>query len=58
MVGYNSTSDSLGIETNRGHATEVLPMLRNLPIKRTWAGLMPFSLDGNPIIGEIPQFNN
>ena len=58
MVGYNSTPDSLGIETNRGHATEVLPMLRNLPIKRTWAGLMPFSLDGNPIIGEIPQFNN
>jgi len=58
MIGYDSTPDSLGIETNRGHATEVLPLLRNLPVKRTWAGLMPFSLDGSPIIGEIPQFDN
>ncbi len=58
LVGYDSAPDSLGIEINYGHATEVLPLLRGLPIKRTWAGLMPFSLDGNPIIGAIPQFDN
>ena len=57
-LGFDSTPDSLGIETNRGHATEVLPFLRELPVKRTWAGLMPFSLDGGPIIGEIPQYDN
>ena len=58
MVGYDSTPNSLGVETNRGHATEVLPMLRSLSIKRTWAGLMPFSLDGKPIIGEVPRLDN
>jgi len=36
-------------------AVEVLPFLRELPIKRTWAGLMPFPLDGAPIIGKIPH---
>ena len=44
-----------GIEANRGHAAEVVPMLAQVPIERTWAGLMPFSLDGAPIIGRIPQ---
>ena len=58
MVGLNSTPDPLGIESKRGHATEVLPLLRSLPIKRTWAGLMPFSLDGSPIIGEVPLLDN
>ncbi len=58
MVGLNSTPDPLGIESNRGHATEVIPLLRGLPIKRTWAGLMPFSLDGKPIIGEVPPLDN
>jgi sarcosine oxidase subunit beta len=58
MLGYNSTPDLAGIETNKGHASEVLPLFQDLPIKRTWAGLMPFSLDGRPIIGKIPQFDN
>lgn len=53
-LGYNTTPAPSGIEVNRGHATEVLPLLSNLPIKRTWAGVMPFSLDGAPIIGRIP----
>jgi sarcosine oxidase subunit beta len=26
-------------------------------IARTWAGLMPFSLDGRPVIGSIPQLD-
>lgn len=58
LVGYNSSPDLTGIETNRGHAAEVLPLLQYLPIKRTWAGLMPFSLDGRPLIGKIPQLDN
>jgi len=59
VVGYDdSDPDSLGIEINQVHATEVLPMLSSLPIKRAWAGLMPFSLDGYPVIGAIPQFDN
>jgi sarcosine oxidase subunit beta len=58
MIGYNYTIDANGIEVNLGHATEVIPMLSQLSISRTWAGLMPFSLDGKPIIGKIPQLDN
>jgi sarcosine oxidase subunit beta len=57
LVGYNTTPDPAGIEINHTHATEVLPFLRELTITRTWAGLMPFSLDGAPLIGNIPQRN-
>ena len=32
----------------------MLPFLASLPIARTWAGLMPSSLDGKPLIGRIP----
>lgn len=55
MAGYDTTVEPTGIETNKGHATEILPMLSSLPVARTWAGLMPFSLDGTPLIGAIPQ---
>jgi sarcosine oxidase subunit beta len=58
MVGYDKTVDAAGIEANFGHVTEILPMLGWLSINRTWAGLMPFSLDGRPIIGRIPQLDN
>ena len=58
MVGYDKTADAAGIEVNLGQATEVLPFLGELSITRTWTGLMPFSLDGRPIIGKIPQLDN
>lgn len=54
LVGYNTTPDPAGIEVNHQHASEVLPMLRTLTITRTWAGTMPFSLDGKPLIGKLP----
>ena len=52
-LGYNTTPDPSGIEVNRGQAAEVVPLVVDLPIARTWAGLMPFSVDGSPIIGRI-----
>jgi sarcosine oxidase subunit beta len=54
QVGWNTTPDPAGIEVNRGHAIEVLPFLGELKIARTWAGLMPFPLDGKPLIGRVP----
>jgi sarcosine oxidase, subunit beta len=54
QVGWNTTPDPSGIEVNRGHATEVLPFLAELKVARTWAGLMPFPLDGKPLIGRVP----
>ena len=58
LVGYNKTPDAAGIEVNRGQAIEVIPALREVPVSKTWAGLMPFSLDGKPLIGKIPQLEN
>ena len=55
MTGYDKAVDPAGIEVNFGHAAEVLPMLGTQSISRTWSGLMPFSLDGRPIIGRIPH---
>ncbi|MEX1197385.1 MAG: FAD-dependent oxidoreductase [Pseudohongiellaceae bacterium] len=52
-LGYNATPDPAGIEVNRRHAAEVIPLVAGLPIARTWAGVMPFSIDGAPIIGRI-----
>ena len=58
LVGYNKTVEAAGIEVNFGHVAELLPMVGHLSIARTWAGLMPFSLDGRPIIGKIPHLEN
>jgi glycine/D-amino acid oxidase-like deaminating enzyme len=58
LLGFVSTPDSKGIEVNRDHAISVLPFLADLPIARTWAGLMPFPLDGKPLIGRIPGRQN
>jgi sarcosine oxidase subunit beta len=55
LVAYDTTPDPAGIAVNREHAAQVLPFLASLRVSRTWAGLMPFSLDGKPIIGRIPQ---
>jgi glycine/D-amino acid oxidase-like deaminating enzyme len=54
LVDENTTPDPAGITANREHAAGVLPFLRDLPAARTWAGLMPFPLDGRPLIGRIP----
>ncbi len=53
-VGERLTVDPAGIAVNRDHAASVLPFLSDLPAARTWAGLMPFPLDGKPLIGRIP----
>jgi sarcosine oxidase subunit beta len=58
LLGYEMTPDPKGIEVNHDHAISVLPFLAELPIARTWAGLMPFPLDGKPIIGRIPSREN
>ncbi len=58
MVGYDKSVDTNGTEVNLGQAAEVLPFLAGHSVNRTWAGLMPFSMDGKPIIGKIPQLDN
>ena len=55
LVGYDKMADPNGTEVNFGHTAEILPFLSSLSIDRAWAGLMPFSLDGRPVIGKVPQ---
>ena len=57
-VGYDRTVDAGGIAVNFSHTAEILPFLGHQAIDRTWSGLMPFSRDGRPIIGKIPQLDN
>jgi sarcosine oxidase, subunit beta len=58
QLSNSKIPDEAGIEVNRNHAIEIFPFLRQFPIKRTWAGLMPFTLNLEPIIGKIPQREN
>lgn len=57
-LGFNKDLNASGLEVNKGHATEVLPLLSELPISTTWSGLMPFSKDGKPLIGRVPGNDN
>ncbi|MCE2502278.1 MAG: FAD-binding oxidoreductase [Dehalococcoidia bacterium] len=58
MLGYDRMVDAGGVEVNFSHTAEILPFLGQQSISRTWSGLMPFPLDGRPIIGRIPQLGN
>ena len=58
QLTHSKTPDEAGIEANRNHVIEIFPFLHQFPIKRTWAGLMPFTPNLEPIIGKIPQYEN
>src|SRR6266487_3367114 len=58
QLSNSKTPDEAGIALNRNHVIEIFPFLRKFPIKRTWAGLMPFTSNLEPIIGKIPQHEN
>src|SRR5262249_38399304 len=42
------------LHRSRLRAARYAPALRDLPIVRTWAGLRPYSLDKQPLIGPWP----
>lgn len=54
LAGWSTVPEPAGIEVNRAHAASVVPPLAARAIARTWAGLMPFPLDGKPLIGRVP----
>ncbi len=58
LVGLGAPAravDPEGIAVNRAHAAGVFPFLRVVPTARTWSGLMPFTIDGRPLLGPVEQ---
>ncbi len=57
-VGFENKTTESGIEFVQANAFEISPSLADLPIDEKWSGLRPFSSDGLPILGEIPEAEN
>ena len=55
VLTNDRTVDGDGIAVNHGHVAELVPAVAELAPTRTWAGTMPFTLDGLPIIGPIAE---
>jgi glycine/D-amino acid oxidase-like deaminating enzyme len=47
------TVDKTALQHNAEHVYEFAPRLRPLGLHGEWAGLMPFSKDGRPMVGEL-----
>lgn len=47
MVGHEA------ILATKAHAGEVLPLVAELGVECAWAGIIPMSLDGAPVVGRI-----
>lgn len=57
-VGYAIETTEEGIAQIRAWAERVMPLLKQQPVERTWAGLRPGSFDGFPYLGPVPGFEN
>ena len=52
-VGFTKGVTSEALAELRTAASEIAPVLNDLPITDQWSGLRPFAADGLPVIGEI-----
>lgn len=57
-VGYECETTEEGIGQIKDWAESILPQLKEVPIKRTWAGLRPGSFDTLPYLGELPGYED
>jgi glycine oxidase len=57
-VGFNNNVTGEGIESLKEAAVEIAPVLANMEISESWAGLRPFAVDGLPVMGEVPGYQN
>ena len=54
-VGYDKAITAGGIYSIVENAVEIMPQVKDLKIKETWAGLRPGSSDELPILGNDPK---
>ncbi len=57
-VGFDNRTTDLGTVSLLNIAFEIAPEIKNLSLKKTWAGLRPFASDGLPILGTVPEIEN
>ncbi len=55
VLTADRTVDDEGIAVNHAHVAELVPLVGDLPVVRAWTGAMPFSLDGRPLVGPVPD---
>lgn len=56
--GFDKSSTLQARESLLSSAFELLPSLRDYPLKAQWAGLRPSAPQGIPFIGAVPEFEN
>ncbi len=54
VLTNDRATDPAGIAVNHAHTGELFPAFAGWTPSRTWSGMMPFSLDGRPLIGPVP----
>ncbi len=55
FVGYDKSTTHRALRAVLEHATRLVPALKNINFIRSFAGLRPYTPDGLPILGEVPQ---
>jgi glycine oxidase len=57
-VGFDKRTTPEALADLQQFATELLPVLKDATLERSWAGLRPASFDGFPYLGRIPTLSN
>jgi len=57
FVGFDRRTTLAGIEAVAAHVKRLLPVLADVNIIRTFAGLRPKTPDGLPILGPVPELS-
>jgi sarcosine oxidase subunit beta len=55
FVGYNKETTHMALRTILKHASRLIPSLKGISIIRSFSGLRPYTPDGLPIVGKVPQ---
>ncbi|MDQ2798270.1 MAG: glycine oxidase ThiO [Armatimonadota bacterium] len=57
-AGFTPETTEAGIAGLRQEAARLVPMLAEWPLHSAWAGLRPVSVDGLPLLGRLPGWEN
>ena len=55
FVGFNKGTTHRALKAILKHATSIVPALKDIHIIRSFSGLRPYTPDGLPILGEVPE---